>query len=179
VTFWNWLTRKRDDHGWPGYIINGRIRTSTAALILAFFVISWLHNTYQPKPPTPVQETQVVPPGFVPDPDYTWVPRSQVEQAPRTVYRTVTPTPKTTTATPTPTPTEQTETTPTSPGALPTTTIVDPDGPGPLPSTVVTSTPTPLPPGATPQTIAPNRSGTPTTLPTTVGPAPTSVAPTP
>jgi hypothetical protein len=179
VTFWKWLTRRRDDRGWPGYLINGRIRTSTAALILAFFVVSWLHNTYEPKPPAPVQETQVVPPGFVPDPDYTWVPRSQLEQPPRTVYRTVTPTPRTTTATPAPTETSPTETTPTSPGALPSTTLVDPDGPGPLPSTVLTSTPTPLAPGATPQTTVPNRSGAPTTPPTTVGPAPTSPTPAP
>ena len=50
MSFWNWLTRRRDDHGWPGYIINGRIRTSTAALVVAFIAISWVHNTYQPPP---------------------------------------------------------------------------------------------------------------------------------
>ncbi len=51
VTFWKWLTRRRPDHGWPGYIINGRIRTSTASLIVAFLAIAWLHNAYQPTPP--------------------------------------------------------------------------------------------------------------------------------
>ena len=71
MTFWNWLTRRRTDHGWPAYIINGRIRTSTAALILAFFAITWVHNAYQPAPPAPVApEAQVVPPGFMPDPEY-------------------------------------------------------------------------------------------------------------
>ena len=54
MNFWNWLTRRRDDHGWPDYLINGRIRTSTVGLIVAFFVIAWLHNTYQPPPPAPV-----------------------------------------------------------------------------------------------------------------------------
>jgi hypothetical protein len=174
VTVWNWVTRKRTDRGWPGYFINGRIRTSTAALILAFFVLSWVHNTYQPQPAAPAQQTQVVPPGFVPDPDYTWVPRTQVEQAPRTVYRTVTPTPTTTTETETPTetttptsPGETTSSTPTSPGEPPTT-VVDPDGPGPLSPTTITGTPTPT--GAT---TVPNRSGVPTPAPTTTGvPAP-------
>jgi hypothetical protein len=167
VSFWNWLTRKRTDRGWPGYIVNGRIRTSTAALILAFFVISWLHNTYEPQPPAPVPETQVVPPGFVPDPDYTWVPRTQVEQAPRTVYRTVTPTstPTTTTETTTPTsPGETTSITPTSPGEPAPTTVVDPDGPGPLPPTTITGTPT-----TTGPSTVPNRSGIPTPAPTTTG----------
>ena len=96
MTFWNWVTRKRTDRGWPGYMINGRIRTSTAALLVAFFAISWVQNTYNPAPePAQVSSSQVVPPGYVPDPEYTWVPRTQVEQAPRTVYRTATPTPTT------------------------------------------------------------------------------------
>ena len=84
MTFWNWLTRKRTDRGWPGYIINGRIRTSTAALMVAFFAISWVHNTYQPDAARRrCRRPQVVPPGFVPDPDYTWVPRTNVQTQPR------------------------------------------------------------------------------------------------
>lgn len=171
MTFWNWVTRKRTDRGWPGYIINGRIRTSTAALIVAFIVIAWLQNTYQPAPePAQVPASQVVPPGFVPDPDFTWVPRTQVEQAPRTVYRTVTPTPTTETTpteiTETTSPAEPTPTTPTSPGLAPTT-VVDPDGAGPLPPTTITGAPTPgaqTGPSPAPSSV-PNRSGTPTPAP--------------
>ncbi len=108
MSFWNWLTRRRDDHGWPNYIINGRIRTSTVALIVAFFVVAWVHNTYQPAPVTPsAPETAVVPPGFVPDPEYTWVPRTNVQERPKTT----TTTPTTTTTTTEPTETSPTETT--------------------------------------------------------------------
>lgn len=167
---WNWITRRRTDRGWPGYIINGRIRTSTAALILAFFVISYLHNTYQPAPPTPAapETAQVVPPGFVPDPDYTWVPRTNVETRPRTTTsRTTTPTTTTDTTTSDTsttgtTPSSGPSTAPTTSGPLPTT-VVDPDGPGPLPPTTVSQTPvTSLP--------VPNRSGTSTTTTTTFAP---------
>ncbi|HEY6575886.1 MAG TPA: hypothetical protein VI029_13335, partial [Mycobacterium sp.] len=112
MSFWNWLTRRRDDHGWPNYIINGRIRTSTVGLIVAFFVVAWVHNTYQPAPVTPsAPETAVVPPGFVPDPEYTWVPRTNVQERPKTT----TTTPTTTTTTTEPTETSPTETTSTSP----------------------------------------------------------------
>jgi hypothetical protein len=174
MRFWNWVTRKRTDRGWPGYIVNGRIRTSTAALILAFFVISWVQNTYNPAPqPAQVPASQIVPPGFVPDPDYTWVPRTQVEQAPRTVYRTPTPTPTRTTErrpTESTSPTETTSPSETT-STTPTTTVTDPDGPGPLPPTTLTETPT-----TGPSTV-PNRSGTPTPtpgLPGLPGPAPTT-----
>jgi hypothetical protein len=168
VSAWSWLTRKRDDRGWPRYIVNGRIRTSTAALLIAFVAITWVQNAYKPTPP-PVQvpASQVVPPGFVPDPDYTWVPRTQVEQAPRTVYRTVTPTPTTTeteTPTETTTPTDTTSITPTSPGQPAPTTVVDPDGPGPLPPSTITGTPTTIEPST-----VPNRSGIPTPIPTATG----------
>ena len=176
MRFWNWLTRKRSDRGWPGYIINGRIRTSTAGLIVAFFVLSWLHNTYQPAAQTPTApETAVVPPGFVPDPEYTWVPRTQVQERPRTTTSrtptTTTQTPTTTTPTTTETsPGDTTSSTPTSPTS-PTsdgapTTVVDPDGPGPLPpSTLGPSSTTPpnapgLPfplPGIAPPTTQPPR----------------------
>lgn len=155
MRLWNWLTRRRPDHGWPGFIINGRIRTSTVALILAFFVISWVHNTYQPAPQAVVPKTaQVVPPGFVPDPEYTWVPRTNVE--PRPPVTSTTPTTTTTT-----TPTSPTETT----GPAPTT-FVDPDGPGPLP-------PTPVAPTSTSTTVS---TSTPTTVTSPV-PVPTPLTP--
>jgi hypothetical protein len=157
MSFWNWVTHRRTDRGWPGYIINGRIRTSTAALVVAFFVVSWVHNTYQPPAPTPAtpETAQVVPPGFMPDPEYTWVPRTNVETRPRTTTSTTT-TPTTTTSTtePSPTdtisPTDTTGATTTSSG--PPTTVIDPDGAGPL-------SPITLPPGLP----VPNRSGTSTT----------------
>jgi hypothetical protein len=176
MSFWNWVTRRRTDRGWPAYIVNGRIRTSTAALVLAFFVVSWVHNTYQPPAPTPaVPETaQVVPPGFMPDPEYTWVPRTNVETRPRTTTSTTT-TPTTTTSTTEPSstdttsPTDTTSATTTSSGVP--TTVIDPDGAGPL-------SPITLPPGLP----VPNRSGTSTTTTTTVlpgqSPATTPLAPT-
>jgi hypothetical protein len=164
MSFWNWLTRTRPDHGWPAYLVNGRIRTSTVGLIVAFFAIAWVHNAYQPPPAPPVvPDTAVVPPGFVPDPEYTWVPRTNVQERPRTT----TTTPTTTETTPTttePSPTETTSTSPTSPTSTtgPTPATVDPDGAGPIP----------------PQTL------TPITIPTIVlptlpglGPAPTTPAP--
>jgi hypothetical protein len=174
MSFWNWLTRTRTDRGWPAYIINGRIRTSTAALILAFFAITWVHNAYQPPATTPVapETAQVVPPGFMPDPEYTWVPRTNVQELPRST----TPTTTTTTTTTEPSPTDTaTLTSPTSPTDPTATTVVDPDGSGPLAPTTVTSTlgpTTPLP--------VPNRSGTPTTVPATPGvPGLTSTTTTP
>jgi hypothetical protein len=178
MSFWDWVTRRRTDRGWPGYIINGRIRTSTAALVVAFFVVSWVHNTYQPAsstPPAP-ETAQVVPPGFMPDPQYTWVPRTNVETRPRTTYST--PTTTTTTST---TETETTETTsptettgPTTSGPSTATTVVDPDGPGPLPPTTVTQTPV-----TSPGVAVPNRSGTSTTTTTTTLPGAVLVPATP
>jgi hypothetical protein len=151
---WNWLTRKRTDRGWPGYIINGRIRTSTAGLMVAFIAVVWLQNAYQPSAPTPAapETAQVVPPGFMPDPEYTWVPRTNVQERPRTTTRT----PTMTTTTPTETTPPASSTAPTEPPA-----VVDPDGSGPLPATTVTPSTTATPavpglpftlPGATPTT---------------------------
>jgi len=166
MSFGNWLTRRRTDRGWPAYIINGRIRTSTAGLIVAFFAISWLHNAYQPPAPVPAapETAQVVPPGFMPDPEYTWVPRTNVQEP-----RTTTPT-TTTTTTPTTTEPGQTDTTsPTSPTA-PTqpapTTVVDPDGNGPLPATTMSPT-------TTTTAIFPGQAATlPGSTPTPTPPAP-------
>ncbi len=91
--------RKR---GTPRQLFGGRIRLSTVVLMVAFLAVWWLYDTYNPQhsagkttPPS-----QVVPPGFVPDPNYTWVPRTRV-QPPTTATR---PTPTTTSPTPTPTP---------------------------------------------------------------------------
>src|SRR5918912_3819632 len=89
----------KEDRGWPGYLFKGRVRTSTAALVVAFLLVWWLYETFQPepKPPAPTPATQVVPPGFVPDPNYTWVPRESVR--PTTTTTTTTPTTTTTTRT--------------------------------------------------------------------------------
>src|SRR5208283_53411 len=112
----NILKRHRDEErGWPDYLFGGHVRTSTLVLIVAFLAVWWTYSTYSPREPAHggPPATQVVPPGFVPDPNYTWVPRSRVQQPPPTV--TVTPTP--TTAPPSPTPTT---TAPPPPFVLPT-----------------------------------------------------------
>ena len=121
----------------------GGMRVSTIALIAAFIALFWLQQAFQPapKPPAPTPASNVVPPGFVPDPNYTWVPRQSVRETPTTTTST------TTTTTPT-SPTSTTETTsptsPTSPTSLTSTTPPTPPVPalpGPGPS------PTPPPPG--------------------------------
>jgi hypothetical protein len=98
--------RKADDveRGRPGYLFGGRVRTSTLVLVVAFIVVWWVYNDHQDSlnssiKTTQVPATQVVPPGFVPDPNYTWVPRSSVRQPPTTVTTTTTPTPTPTTTT--------------------------------------------------------------------------------
>ena len=80
----SWKSDRRPERRWPGYMFGGRVRTSTLVLIVAFLALWWVYNDYRPAravapgPPS----TQVVPPGFVPDPNYTWVPRSQVQEPP-------------------------------------------------------------------------------------------------
>jgi cell division transport system ATP-binding protein len=106
------------DRRWPGYIFGGRVRTSTFALIVAFLAVWWLYDAYRPEPVPKPPPPQVVPPGFVPDPNYTWVPRSRVQQPPTATF---TPTPTTTvptTTTTTPPPVTTTTTPP--PFVLPT-----------------------------------------------------------
>jgi hypothetical protein len=146
------LKPKLQGHGRPGHLFGGRVRTSTAVLVIAFIALFWVHQTFQPESTaSEAPPAQVVPPGFVPDPDYTWVPRTNVREQPRTTTSTPTPT-----TSPTETTTSPTTTSPTSP----TTTVIDPDGPGPLaPQTV---TPPPMPattapggPGPAPRTPAP------------------------
>jgi len=127
----------------------GRMRVSTIVLIVAFLALFWVYHNFEPRPPTEAPTTAIVPPGFVPDPNYTWVPRTDVRRPKE---------PETTT----PTTTSPTEAT-TSPGETtsptsPTTTVV----PGPLGPQTITLTPTLTP-------------TTPTT--TASGPAPTTPAP--
>ncbi|MGB3482484.1 MAG: hypothetical protein WBB07_09765 [Mycobacterium sp.] len=141
------LRREGDKRSWPAYLFWGRLRTSTVALIVAFFVTAWLYETYQPPPapPVPAPGTQIVPPGFVPDPEYTWVPRTSVREYP---IETFTPTPTPTTTPPTTTTTPETET--------PETGVPEPTTTGPSPATTTAPTPPnpfmPTPP--TPQTTA-------------------------
>ncbi|MCA2263955.1 hypothetical protein A5626_17790 [Mycobacterium marseillense] len=156
----NILEKRGDDtdaeHRWPNYVFGGRMRTSTFVLIIAFFVVWWVYDTYRPEPAPKPPAQQMVPPGFVPDPNYTWVPRSRVQQPPATV--TYTPTP-TTTPPPPPPPPPVTTTTTTPPFQLPQLPCVLP-APFCPPST---SPPTPTPeqpqpgPGPTPTTPPPAR----------------------
>ena len=116
----------------------GRFRVSTVVLIVAFIALFWVQQTFQPEPAPEAPAPAVVPPGFVPDPNYTWVPRTQVRR-PKEPTDTTTTTTTTTTETTTPAP-DGTTTSPTSPS--PTTTVVDPDGPGgPLGPQTLTQTP--------------------------------------
>jgi hypothetical protein len=103
----------------------GRARVSTVVLIVAFLALFWVYHNFEPRPAAPeAPPTAVVPPGSVPDPNYTWVPRTNVRRLEEPVT--------TTTTTPTTTsPTSPTESTPT-------TTVV----PGPLGPQTITGTPT-------------------------------------
>ncbi|HZN78431.1 MAG TPA: hypothetical protein VFC01_01910, partial [Mycobacterium sp.] len=86
----------------------GRMRVSTLVLIVAFVALFWVYHNFEPRlTPAEAPTTAVVPPGFVPDPNYTWVPRTNVRRPKE---------PETTTMTTTPTTTSPTETTTTSPG---------------------------------------------------------------
>jgi len=145
-------TDRRAGRSWPGFLFGGRVRTSTVVLLIAFFATWWLYDTYQPAPAPPEQipATEVVPPGFIPDPSYTWVPRSDVQR-------------------PTPTTTSPTTTTPTTTEAEPTTTASEsptPSGPD-TPTSGPETTPTP-PPATTPPST--------TSVPTS-GPSPGSPTP--
>jgi hypothetical protein len=129
--------------------LGGRFRLSTLVLIAAFVALFWLQQSVQPEPAPEAPVPAVVPPGFVPDPNYTWVPRTQVRRPKEPVYTTTTTAPTTTTETTTSAP-QDTTTSPTSPS--PTTTVVDPDGPGgPLgPQTLIQTPTVTAPPPATP-----------------------------
>jgi hypothetical protein len=149
----NLLKRPGEERGWPGYLLGGHVRTSTVALILAFLAVWWVYDTYHPSPEgsRQVPATEVVPPGFVPDPNYTWVPRSRLQRPPSTV--TVTMTPTTTTSPPPST---------TSPPPFPPPIVLPPPfGPPP-----------PAPPIVLPPPFGPPPPTTTTTAPPEPGPAP-------
>lgn len=111
----------------------GRMRVSTVVLIVAFLALFWVYHNFEPRPAAP--PTAVVPPGFVPDPNYTWVPRTNVREPKEPVTTTATTTSPTETTTTSPGET----TSPTSPTeSTPTTTVV----PGPLGPQTITETPT-------------------------------------
>jgi hypothetical protein len=143
----NVLERERSDtqKRWPNYVFGGRIRTSTLVLVIVFFAVWWTYDTYRPEVTPKPPPTQVVPPGFVPDPNYTWVPRSKVQEPP--VY--VTPT-RTTTTPPPPPPVTTTTTTPSvttttpAPFQLPTLPCL-------LPQPLCPPSTSPTPPPALPQ----------------------------
>lgn len=137
---------------WPAYLFGGRIRTSTVVLIIAFLGVWWVYDTYreEPKPPP---APQVVPPGFIPDPAYTWVPRTKLQQPPVTVTETVTPTPTTTEPPAPPEPPVGEPPTPTPvpgfpfcPPLCPPPAPAPPEEPGPNPP--ASETPPPAPPDA-------------------------------
>src|ERR1700760_4903047 len=135
----------------------GRMRVSTIVLIVAFLALFWVYHNFEPRTAsTQAPTTAVVPPGFVPDPNYTWVPRTSVRrpEEPLSTTETTTTTSPTETTTTTTSPGETTSptTSPTlSTGTTPTTTVI----PGPLGPQTVTQTPTltptsPPPPGSGP-----------------------------
>src|SRR6476661_5569851 len=83
----------------------GRMRVSTIVLIIAFIALFWVYHNFEPRAAAPeAPPTAVVPPGFVPDPNYTWVPRTNVRRPKEDVTTTTTTT------------TSPTDTTTTSPG---------------------------------------------------------------
>jgi hypothetical protein len=139
-----------EDRSWPRHMFGGRFRTSTLVLIVMFLAVWWTYDTYKPAPSAPEgpPATQVVPPGFVPDPNYTWVPRTQVQQPPAV---TNTPTPTTTTPTTT---APVTTTTPPPPFVLP-----------PLPCIPPFCTPSPTPTPSPPQLPQPGPGPVPTSAP--------------
>jgi hypothetical protein len=131
------------------------MRVSTVVLIVAFVALFWVYHNFEPRPAAPeAPPTAVVPPGFVPDPNYTWVPRTNVRRPKEDVP---------TTTTTTPTTTSPTETTTTSPGETTS------------PTSPTESTPTTTSPG---ETSSPTPTLTPTTTPAAgSGPAQTTPAP--
>ena len=58
----------------------GQFRVSTVVLIVAFIALFWVQQTFQPEPAPEAPAPAIVPPGFVPDPNYTWVPRTNVRR---------------------------------------------------------------------------------------------------
>ncbi len=150
----NLLEKRGDDEErrWPQYVFGGRMRTSTVALILAFLAIWWVYDAYRPEPAPKPPAPQVVPPGFVPDPNYTWVPRTRVEMPAPT--NTFVPTP-TSTVPPTPPPPPPPAPTTTSPAPFQLPCLLPP------PFCPPSASPTPPPP----QQPVPGPGPTPTSRP--------------
>ena len=69
---------------WLKVKLGGRMRVSTAVLLVAFIALFWVYHNLEPRPPPEAPAPAVVPPGFVPDPNYTWVPRTNVRRPKRT-----------------------------------------------------------------------------------------------
>ena len=107
----------------------GRMRVSTVVLIVAFFALFWVYHNFEPRPAAP--PTAVVPPGFVPDPNYTWVPRTDVRRPRETLTTTETTTATTTSPQVTTTTTSPGETTSPTPTLTPTTPPAAGSGPAP------------------------------------------------
>lgn len=146
---------RREGRSWPGFLLGGRVRTSTVVLLIAFFATWWLFDTYQPAPAPPEQvpATEVVPPGFIPDPAYTWAPRTAVQSRPATSTPTTTPTTTDTEAPTTEPPTspEATPGAPLPPGASTPPGASQPPGAStPGPSTPAETRVTETPPASTP-----------------------------
>ncbi len=157
----------KEGRSWPGYILWGRVRTSTVALIMVFIGCWWLYETYDTGPdPSQVPASNVVPPGFIPDPAYTWVPRTDVQRPDLSITTTET----------TPT-TSTTPTTPTSPGADGTTTDTPTSG-APTSGAPTSGAPTSgVPPTPTASSTAPAPTGATSAAPTSTSAA--TAAPTP
>lgn len=165
------LTKPAADHPagvarhWPGYLLKGRVRTSTVVLIIAFAAVWWVYDSYRTEPAPPAAP-QVVPPGFIPDPNYTWVPRTRLQQPPVTITETVTPTPTTESPTPTEPPTGETPVQTPVPGFPFCPPICPPEepeqSPAPPESPPPAKTPVPTPSGSpSPSTPVPSQSPSP------------------
>jgi hypothetical protein len=166
---------RREGRSWPGYLFGGRVRTSTVVLLIAFFATWWIFETYQPAPAPPEQvpASDVVPPGFIPDPAYTWAPRTDVQQRPPAPTTTLPTTPTTTPPT-TPTSVGEVPAAPT-PGAAtePTTT---PEGPVPGGGVLPPPLPSEVPGPAVPTSPPPPVPASPPTVPTATAPTPATPA---
>lgn len=140
-------TNPREGRSWPGYMFGGRLRTSTAAMLIVFCSALWLYHSYDPDPvpPTQIPATEVVPPGFIPDPAYTWAPRTDVQR--------------------------RSPTTTTSPTTTETTPANGSESTSSTPSTGQTASPTPHPDQTTVSTPAPAPAPTPTPSPNSTAPA--------
>lgn len=161
----------REGKTWPSYVFGGRMRTSTLVLIIAFLGVGWLYETYEPGPAAPQQipASEVVPPGFIPDPAYTWAPRTDVQRRSPTTTTTTTPTTSSTTPTSPTTPAGATETSAAPTPAEPTTSSAP--SPSPAPSSSAPESPAPATPerpaAQSPTAAVPAGAPTPTSEPST------------